>query len=471
MGISHFPNRFARWVDKRVKVTLLAFGVLALPAVCMAEQTVSFNRDVRPLLSDRCFHCHGPNEEDRQAELRLDVAEGPDGAYRTLDDSQAIKPGSIEDGAIWYRLTTEDDDAMPPPDSSKQPLTDREKDIIRRWIEEGAEYADFWAFLPPKMPAMPEVENGQWSQQPIDRFVLRRLEAEGLSPSPTADRRTLIRRLTLDLTGLPPTREEIRAFLDDSSAALRTSGRPLAGQAAVWRTHGQVLAGPGSLCRHQRYAPRPLPRDVTAYRDWVIRAFNENLPLRRLRHVTNWRAISTPIQRRDQLVASGFNRLHLIIDRGTASAGRELYTNVVDRVTAVGTAFMGLTVQCAECHDHKYDPMTQKDFYPLFAFFNNLDGEPETGGRGNRLRAGCNRRTFPGHRSQQAGWQSWTPVDRAIGAARSATSATPQASRRRTNRIWKKRRQPSPSSDASRRKESEAEKQRDIRGRRFPRRW
>ena len=167
-----------------MKVTLIAFGVLALPAICMAEQPVSFNRDVRPILSDRCFHCHGPDEEDRQADLRLDLAGGPDGAYRTLDDSQAIKPGSIEDSAIWYRITSEDDDAMPPPDSSKQPLNDREKDIIRRWIEEGAEYADFWAFLPPRMPALPEVENGQWSQQPIDRFVLRRLEAEGLSPSP-----------------------------------------------------------------------------------------------------------------------------------------------------------------------------------------------------------------------------------------------------------------------------------------------
>ncbi len=198
-----------------MKFGLIAFCCLAMPAIGMAEATIRFNRDVRPILSDRCFHCHGPNEHDRQADLRLDQADGPDGPIAL--DGQAIKPGSIADSELWYRLTTEDDDVMPPPDSSKKPLTADEKRIIKRWIEEGAEYADFWAFVPPRRPAMPEVENEQWSQQPIDRFVLRRLEAEGLTPNPTADRRTLIRRLSFDLTGLPPTREEIHDFLADTS--------------------------------------------------------------------------------------------------------------------------------------------------------------------------------------------------------------------------------------------------------------
>lgn len=200
-----------------MKVTLIAFVLLALPLTCMAEQTVNFNRDVRPILSDRCFQCHGPNENDRQADLRLDQADGPEGAYRALDDSRAIKPGSLADSALWYRITTDSDEVMPPLDADKRALTASEKDIIKRWIEEGAKYADFWAFVPPQTPKTPAVENRDWSRQPIDQFVLRRLEDEGLTPKEAADRRTLIRRLSLDLTGLPPTREEIREFLADDS--------------------------------------------------------------------------------------------------------------------------------------------------------------------------------------------------------------------------------------------------------------
>jgi hypothetical protein len=200
-----------------MRFSFIAPCILALPAVSMAEQTIRFNRDVRPILSDRCFPCHGPNEDDREADLRLDRTEGPDGAYRTLYDSQAIKPGSLEDSQVWHRITSQDDDVMPPPDSSKKPLTDDERRIIKRWIEQGAPYADFWAFVPPRKPTMPEVEDQRWNRQPIDRLVLYRLKAEGLKPNATADRRTLIRRLSLDLNGLPPTREEIRSFLADTS--------------------------------------------------------------------------------------------------------------------------------------------------------------------------------------------------------------------------------------------------------------
>ncbi len=363
-----------------MKSAFIVFGILALPAICTAQQTIRFNRDVRPILSDRCFPCHGPNENDRQADLRLDRAEGPDGAYRMLDGSQAIKPGSLADSAVWYRLSTEDDDVMPPPDSSEKPLTADEKRIIQRWIEKGAGYADFWAFVPPRTPDMPDVENQRWSQQPIDRLLLHRLKAEGLAPNPVADRRTLIRRLSLDLTGLPPTRLEIRNFLADTSSDAyerlvdRLLAKPQYGEHMTKYWLDLVRFADTNGIHHDHY------REMTPYRDWVIRAFNQNLPYDEfVKHQLAGDLYPEPT--RDQLIASGFHRLHLIIDRGTALPEESFNRNVVDRVTAVGTAFMGLTVQCAVCHDHKYDPITMRDFYSLFAFFNNLDAAPETGGR------------------------------------------------------------------------------------------
>lgn len=164
-------------MDERVKLTLILFGILVFPAICLGQQKINFNRDVRPILSDRCFHCHGPNEDDRQADLRLDQTDD-EGQF------QAITPGSIEDSELWHRITATDDDIMPPSDSSKAPLTEKEKNTIKRWIEQGAEYSDFWAFVPPRKPALPELKNRQWSDLPIDQFVLNRLESEGLTPSP-----------------------------------------------------------------------------------------------------------------------------------------------------------------------------------------------------------------------------------------------------------------------------------------------
>lgn len=357
-----------------MKLPLIAFCIVALPAICIAEQTINFNRDVRPILSDRCFQCHGPNEHDRQGDLRLDQAEGPSGAY------QSIEPGSIEDSSLWYRIISEDDDVMPPPDSNKKPLTANEKQVIKRWIEEGAVYTDFWAFVPPRKPALPEIDNPRWSRHPIDRLVLSRLRTEDLAPNPIADRRTLIRRLSLDLTGLPPAREEIKNFLADTSADAyerlvdRLLAKPQYGEHMTKYWLDLVRFADTNGIHHDHY------REMTPYRDWVIRAFNQNLPYDEF--VTYQLAGDLyPEPTHDQLTASGFNRLHLIIDRGTALPEESYTRNVVDRVTAVGTAFMGLTVQCAVCHDHKYDPVTMRDFYSLFAFFNNLDAAPETGGR------------------------------------------------------------------------------------------
>jgi len=372
-----------------VKTIFIALSMLVLPAYCWAEQTPNFNRDVRPILSDKCFHCHGPSEEDRQGELRLDTAEGDEGAYRTIDELAAIVPGSTEDSSLWNRITSaEDDKVMPPSDSSKQPLTTSEKDIFKRWIEAGAEYADFWAFVPPKSPTLPELDGRQWSDQPIDRFVLRRLNEEGLTPNSKADRRTLIRRLCFDLTGLPPTREEIQSFLADDSPGSyerlvdRLLAKPQYGEHMTKYWLDLVRFADTNGIHHDHY------REMTPYRDWVIRAFNENLPYNQfVKYQLAGDLLPEPT--RDQLIASGFNRLHLIIDRGTALPEESFARNVIDRVTAVSTAFLGLTVQCAICHDHKYDPITTRDFYQLYAFFNNFDGESETGGRkGNDFERG-----------------------------------------------------------------------------------
>ena len=352
------------------------------------EAPVRFNRDVRPLLADRCFPCHGPDKEERKGRLRLDRADGEEGAYRERYGGHAIIPGSLEDSELWYRITADDpDDRMPPPESPKPPLTPEERELIRRWIEQGANYEDHWSFVAPVAPAVPEVtavpgsDGETWARGPVDGFVLLRLEQEGLQPQPRADERSLIRRVTLDLTGLPPTRAEIAAFLGDSAAdpegayvrlVDRLLARPQYGEHMARYWLDLVRFADTNGIHHDHY------REMSPYRDWVIRAFNDNLPFDRF--ATDQLAGDlNPEPTEDQLIASGFHRLHRIIDAGTALPEESLARNVLDRVEAVGTVFLGLTVQCATCHDHKYDPFTQRDFYQLSAFLNNLDAEPGDG--------------------------------------------------------------------------------------------
>lgn len=359
----------------------VGLALALLSAVSPTQAEVNFNRDIRPILSDRCFQCHGPDEHERKAKLRLDETGGQEGAYRVADGYAAIKPGHPDESTILERMLSEDpDEVMPPPSAKKRPLTPSEIDLIRQWIEDGAVYEDFWAFRAPVRPATPEVKNPGWSTKPIDRYVLRKLEAAGLEPSPKADRRTLIRRLAMDLTGLPPTPEEIQTFLDDRSpeAYIKLVDRLLDDEAygehmtKYWLDLVRFADTNG--IHHDHY------RDLTPYRDWVIRSFNDNLPYD---DFVRYQLAGDlyPDPKRDQLIASGFHRLHLIIDVGTALPEESHTRNVIDRVTSVGTAFMGLTVQCAVCHDHKYDPITAKDFFQLYAFFNNIDAQPETGRR------------------------------------------------------------------------------------------
>ncbi len=361
----------------------LAFCVwVAISLASFAQENVSFNRDIRPIFSGRCFQCHGPDENTREADLRLDIAEGDQGPFVDRDGSFVIRPKSLERSELWARITTSDEDLlMPPQDSHKEPLNTEERELVRKWILQGAEYQDFWAFTSPQSQTPPTVSHKQWNHTRIDRFVYDRIQAEGLQPQPTADRRTLIRRLSFDLTGLPPTREEINTFVGDESPDayevlvdnLLSSPRYGEHMAKYWLDLVRFADTNG--IHHDHY------REMTPYRDWVIRSFNGNL---RFNDFVTYQVAGDLFEEPtlDQQIASGFNRLHLVIDVGTAIPEESFNRNVVDRVTAFGTAFMGMTVGCAVCHDHKYDPITQKDFYQLYAFFNNLDSTPETPGRG-----------------------------------------------------------------------------------------
>lgn len=348
------------------------------PLVLATERAVDFTRDIRPLLSDRCFHCHGPDEHDRQAGLRLDQADGPEGARTPRDGSTALVPGNLEASDLWQRITSDDpDERMPPADTHKQPFTDSEQDLFRRWILQGAEYEEFWAFVAPQRSAPPAVRRTAWQQGPIDPYVLARLESAGLEPKSEADRRTLLRRVTFDLTGLPPTLGEIAQFLADESPEAyarlvdRLLARPAYGEhmARYWADLVRLADTNGM---HKDFY-----RNFSTYRAWLIRAFNDNLGFDDfIKYQLAGDLYEEPSE--EQLVASGFNRLHLIIDRGTALPEESHHKNVLDRVEAFGTAFLGLTVQCAQCHEHKYDPISQREFFQLYAFFNNLDGAPET---------------------------------------------------------------------------------------------
>ena len=362
-------------LHKLLTCNIFFLGIFS--SVLLAKE-VSFNRDIRPILSNKCFSCHGPDKHDRKAELRLDISEGSDGAYREKDGIFALKPGSLDDSELWHRIISEDsEEVMPPPEANKKLLTVQEKELIKQWINSGAKYEKFWAFEKPKKPDLPKVQNGKWSDEPIDLFVMKKLESTGITPSPEADKRTLIRRLSLDLTGLPPSREEVRKFDSDDTAGAyeqlvdKLLSREQYGEhmARYWLDLVRFADTNGM---HKDYY-----RNSVAYRDWVIRAYNQNL---RYDEFVRYQLAGDlfPDASSDQLIASGFNRLHLIIDVGTALPEESFFKNVTDRVTAVGTAFMGMTVQCAACHDHKYDPITQKDYYSLFAFFNNIDAKPET---------------------------------------------------------------------------------------------
>ena len=325
---------------------------------------LSFKHDVRPILSNHCFACHGPDENHREADVRLDIADEVD-----LDE-------------VLARINSDDPDEVMPPPGMNKPLAPDQVATLKQWMDDGAAYEKHWAFVPPSGDEVPAIKDADGSDQAIDRFVLAKLESLDREPKGRADKRTLVRRVTLDLTGLPPSLEEVHAFLNDASDQAyenlvdRLMNQPAYGEHMARYWLDLVRFADTNGLHHDHY------REMTPYRDWVIRSFNDNLPMDQfITYQLAGDLFDSPSI--DQQIASGFNRLHLIIDRGTALPEESDFRNVVDQVSAVSTAFMGLTMQCAICHDHKFDPITMKDFYQLSAFFNNFDGDPETGWRGS----------------------------------------------------------------------------------------
>ncbi len=339
--------------------------LLLVPAV---EPAIDFNRDIRPILSENCFYCHGQDGNKRKADLRLDVREE---AIKAL----ALVPKDAGKSSMIQRIhSSEAGEVMPPPKSNRK-LTPAQKNLLNRWVAEGGEYAKHWAFVAPVRPAVPVVNNKAWVRNPIDAFVLARLESAGLEPSLEADRATLIKRLSIDLIGLPPTPSEVKAFVSDQSPD------------AYSKLVDRLLASPhfgermalGWLDAARYADSNGFQQDGDTWqwiwRDWVVRALNADLPFDQF---STWQLAGDllPNATTDMKIASGFNRNHMLNGEGGAIAEEQRFVNLFDRMDTTATNWLGLTMACAQCHDHKYDPITQKDYYRLMDAFNRV---PESG--------------------------------------------------------------------------------------------
>jgi hypothetical protein len=332
------------------------------------DGVVDFNREVRPILAENCFYCHGQDGNKRQGELRLDQRQ-------VALDRRAIVPADVAGSVLLQRVHSTDADLQMPPPNSGRSLTEQQKQTLQRWIEQGAKYSEHWAFTVPQSPAVPAVRNTAWVRNPIDNFVLSRLESEGLQPAPEADRSVLIRRLSIDLTGLPPTPQEVDAFV--------ASTDPMAWEQLVDRLlssphYGERMALP--WLDAARYADsNGFQQDGDTWqwiwRDWLVSALNQDLPFDQL---TIWQLAGDllPDPTTEQKIASGFNRNHLLNGEGGAIPEEQRWVILFDRMETTATTWLGLTLNCAQCHDHKYDPLTQRDYYSLLDGFNRV---PESG--------------------------------------------------------------------------------------------
>jgi hypothetical protein len=344
-------------------IALASVLLVVGPAAAAPSGKLEFNRDIRPILSDKCFACHGPDSAARKADLRLDQREA-------AIEFGALKPGEPSSSPIVERIFSEEPDLQMPPADSHKRLSPEQKETLKRWIAEGAEYQPHWSFIPPGRPALPAVKDQAWVRNPIDAFILARLEAEGLSPAPEADRRTLIRRLSLDLTGLPPKPELVEEFVADASpeAYEKVVNRLL--ESPHWGEHrGRYWLDAA------RYADThgihfDNYREMWSYRDWVISAFNSNMPFDQFT-LEQLAGDLLPAATLDQKIASGFNRCNITTSEGGAISEEYLVLYARERTETTSAVWMALTTGCATCHDHKFDPVSQKEFYQLTAFFNN----------------------------------------------------------------------------------------------------
>jgi len=391
---------------------LLAFAALAVASPALAApapKSPDFNRDVLPILSENCFQCHGPDEQAREAKLRLDTKDGLLRAQKPV-----VIPGKAAQSELFKRLVTKKaDDVMPPP-KSKKTLTPAQIETVRRWIDGGANYAAHWAFTPPVRPVVPSIQSSVFSVQsrqlpsrgklnteslntehlpPLDAFIAARLAKEGLRPSPEAPRETLIRRVTLDLTGLPPTPAEVDAFLADKSPKAyeavvdRLLASPRYGERMVWEWLDAARYADSNGYQGDQ------ERTMWPWRDWAVKAFNDNLPFDQF---TIWQLAGDllPDATRDQKLATGFLRNHMINGEGGRIAEENRIEYLFDQAETVGTVWLAATMNCTRCHDHKFDPYTMRDYYGLVAFFNQT---PITGGGGNPQTAPVLDFTTPEH--------------------------------------------------------------------------
>ncbi|WP_162276030.1 PSD1 and planctomycete cytochrome C domain-containing protein [Roseimaritima ulvae] len=348
-------------------------GILAFSAPAVAKEAVDFNRDIRPLLSDRCFHCHGPDSESREGGFRFDMR---DSAIGEADSGQRpITPTDPATSEMLRRLVTEDAaERMPPEGSNKERLTDQQIQMIRDWIAQGAPYEKHWAFIPPRRSAIPDVKQTDWPQTSIDRFLLASMEQRGLSPSAPAERAMLLRRVSFDLTGLPPTPEDLQAFQADQSPDAyqkvvdRLLQSPQFGEkmASTWLDAARYADTNGYLQNGYRVS--------WPWRDWLVQSWNQNLSYDRF--VTELLAGDLVDDATDATrLATCFLRMHMITSEGGSLDEEFRVEYAADRAETVGTVFMGLTMNCCRCHDHKFDPFPQQEYYQLFALFADPQGE------------------------------------------------------------------------------------------------
>ncbi|HEX3601743.1 MAG TPA: DUF1549 domain-containing protein, partial [Lacipirellulaceae bacterium] len=358
----------------RIGAQLFLAALLWVPTLEISapaeEPKIGYRREILPILSDRCFKCHGPDSASRKAGLRLDRA---DAASAELDSgSHAIVPGDAAKSELVVRTSSTDaDEMMPPPDSGKV-LSAKEKALLRGWIEQGAKYEKHWAFVAPERPAVPEVKQHGSVHNPIDNFVVARLETEGMTLSPRAGKERLIRRLYFDLNGLPPTLAEIDAFVTDSSP---DAYEKLVDRLIESPHYGECMATDwldGARFADSNGYQNDFARNMSPWRDWVIASFNKHMKYDEF-VVDQIAGDLLPNPTLDERIATGFNRNHRTVTEAGSIEDEWFVENVVDRVETMGTVMLGLTVGCARCHDHKFDPISQKEFYQLFAFFGNIN--------------------------------------------------------------------------------------------------
>ena len=353
------------------RLLLLLIGITTLFSIheLSAKERVDFNRDIRSLLSNKCLTCHGPDEQERAAGLRLDTQEG---SREDLGGYAAIKPGDADASELLTRITSDDEDIQMPPPGKGSRFTKEEIDLLRQWIQQGADYAKHWSYQKPVRPQLPKVKQSQWPRNAIDHFALAKMEASGLKPSPPADRLSIARRVALDLTGLPPTWDEAQAFVKDTreNAYEHYVDRLLTKQSFGERW-GRVWLDLARYADSAGYADDP-PRTIWAYRDYVIRSLNANKPFDQftIEQIAG-DLMDDPTD--EQLIATAFHRNTLTNNEGGTNNEEFRNVAVVDRVNTTMAVWMGTTIACAQCHTHKYDPITHEEYFKFFAFFNNTE--------------------------------------------------------------------------------------------------